>query len=220
MTKFAAVGKFAIATATLLSVTMLGAAASAEVHVLDFESDAEGNSLAGGTQIDSEWAEWGLEIQGRNYKTQEYDKKAPLLLYNTGQSGADPDLRTGALWGTPDQGNALIIQEYQGKIDTKNPFNASNYNLQTPDDEAQGGHVWFKFDKEVGFQKFSLLDIDDNFGDAAGTQVRVIGRDADNNKVLDINNDYRDVSRRLVKGDDTTNRLTFMHNIKGLIDIC
>ncbi len=174
---------------TLLSLGIMAAPAQSEVRLLDFERNAQGQSLSGGTQIDNEWADWGLRITGKNYKTQDYDNRAPLLLYDTSQSGADNDLRTGSQWGTPAQGNVLIIQEYQGTIDNSNPFTADQYNLDTPDDEAKGGHVLFKFDQDVGFQKFSLLDIDDNFGDASGTQVRVIGRDADNSKVLDINVD-------------------------------
>ena len=172
----------AIATTTLLSISSNFSSAKAEIRVLDFEQDASGNALSGGTRIDNEWADWGLNITGKNYKTG--TNNAPLLLYDTSQSGADNDLRTGSTWGTVNQGNALIIQEY----------NNGSYNLNTPDDEAKGGHVWFKLDQEVGLQKFSLLDIDDNFGDASGTQVRVIGKDADNQKVLDINVD--DLIRR------------------------
>lgn len=169
--------RIAIAASIALSSGGLISPAHAEVRVLDFDSDAQGNTLSGGTQVSDQWADWGLKIVGKNYRTDE--NRAPLLLYDTSAAGADPDLRTGANWGTTNQGNALIIQEY----------NNGSYNLDTPDDEAKGGHVWFKFDQEVGFQQFSLLDIDDNFGDAAGTQVRVVGRNADNDKVLDINID-------------------------------
>ncbi|MEM9806013.1 MAG: hypothetical protein AAF959_12095 [Cyanobacteria bacterium P01_D01_bin.56] len=168
---------FAVATATLLSVTSAFKPAQAEVRVLDFEMDASGNILSGGTQVKDQWADWGLTITGKNNKTGH--NKAPLLLYDTTQSGADNDLRTGSNWGTANQGNALIIQEY----------NNGSYNLHKPDDEAAGGHVWFKFDQEVGFNKFSLLDIDDNFSSRSGTQVRVIGKNASNQKVLDINVD-------------------------------
>ncbi len=167
----------AIATTVLLSAGIISNPAQAKVHVLDFDHDASGNTLDGGTQVNDQWADWGLSITGKNYKTG--DNNAPLLLYDTSKSGADNDLRTGSTWGTVNQGNALIIQEY----------NNGSYNLNTPDDEAKGGHVWFKFDQEVGFNKFSLLDIDDNFGDASGTQVRVIGKNANNQKVLDINVD-------------------------------
>lgn len=180
MTKSTAFLRVAIATTILLAGEI--APASAKVRVLDFEKDALGNDLSGGTQIHDDWADWGLTITGKNYKTG--NNNAPLLLYDTSKSGADNDLRTGTTWGTVNQGNALIIQEY----------NNGSYNLHKPDDEAQGGHVWFKFEQEIGFQKFSLLDIDDNFGDAAGTQVRVIGKNADDKKVLDINVD--DLIRR------------------------
>ena len=106
------------ATTTFLLASVMVTNAHAEVRILDFEQDAQGNALDGGTQVRDEWAEWGLKLQGKNYKTKQYDNKAPLLLYNTSQSGADNDLRTGANWGTPDQGNALIIQEYQGSINS------------------------------------------------------------------------------------------------------
>lgn len=176
MTKFNPLVAIATTT-TLLAFTSIIAPAHAEVRVLDFEKDAVGNTLSGGTQVNNQWSDWGLNITGKNYKTG--DNNAPLLLYDTSKSGADNDLRTGANWGTPNQGNALIIQEY----------NNGSYNLNTPDDEARGGHIWFKFDQEVGFNQFSLLDIDDNFGTQSGTQVRVIGKDADNNQVLNINID-------------------------------
>ncbi|MGD1952814.1 MAG: hypothetical protein ACFB14_24690 [Leptolyngbyaceae cyanobacterium] len=182
MNKSTLVSGVAIATTTLLSFAGMLSPAQAEVRVLDFERDASGKTLNEGTRIDDEWADWGLKITGKNYKTGR--NNAPLLLYDTSKSGADNDLRTGSTWGTVNQGNALIIQEY----------NNGSYNLNTPDDEAKGGHVWFKFEQEVGFQQFSLLDIDDNFGDASGTQVRVIGKNADNKKVLDINVD--DLIRR------------------------
>ncbi|MGD1854884.1 MAG: hypothetical protein ACFB2W_11610 [Leptolyngbyaceae cyanobacterium] len=183
MAKFALFTKVAIArtlqlaTTTFLATGAMLAPAHAEVYLLDFDQDDQGQTLDGGTRIRNQWADWGLRISGKNYQTDK--NNAPLLLYDTSQSGLDNDLRTGAAWGTVNQGNALIIQEY----------NDGSYNLNAPDDEAAGGHVWFKFDQEVGFQKFSLLDIDDNFGDASGTQVRVVGKDADDNKVLDINID-------------------------------
>lgn len=164
-------------TAAFLAGASIFAPAQAEIQVLDFENDAFDNALSGGTQVNDQWADWGLSITGKNYKTGQ--NNAPLLLYDTSKSGADNDLRTGANWGTPNQGNALIIQEY----------NNNSYNLDTPDDEASGGHIWFKFDQKVGFNQFSLLDIDDNFGIQSGTQVRVIGKDADNNQVLNINVD-------------------------------
>ena len=180
MTQLTMFARVAIATTILLAGAI--APANAKVRVLDFEKDALGNTLSGGTQVDNEWDDWGLTITGKNYKTGR--SNAPLLLYDTSKSGADNDLRTGTTWGTVNQGNALIIQEY----------NNGSYNLHKPDDEAQGGHIWFKFDQEIGFQKFSLLDIDDNFGDASGTQVRVIGKNADDKKTLDINVD--DLIRR------------------------
>lgn len=168
---------YQLTAAVLLSFGAMSTPANAAVRTLDFDQDALGNTLNGGTQVKDQWSDWGLNITGKNFQTG--DKNAPLLLYDTSRSGADNDLRTGSQWGTVNQGNALIIQEY----------NNGSYNLNTPDDEAEGGHVWFKFDQAVGFHQFSLLDIDDNFGDVSGTQVRVIGRDTDNNKVLDINID-------------------------------
>lgn len=195
MTKPFSILKAAIAATTFLTVASTIAPAQADIKVLDFETDASGNALSGGTQVDSQWADWGLSITGKNYRTG--DNNAPLLLYDTTTSGADNDLRTGATWGTPNQGNALIIQEY----------NNGSYNLDTPDDEAKGGHVWFNFDQEVGFNKFSLLDIDDNFGTKSGTQVRVLGKDADNNTVLNINVDNL-IKRFAAEYDDPDHSLS------------
>ena len=53
----------AIATTVLLS-TLVSKPVQAEIHVLDFDHDALGNNLDGGTQVNNQWAELGLNITG------------------------------------------------------------------------------------------------------------------------------------------------------------
>ncbi|NEP15717.1 MAG: PEP-CTERM sorting domain-containing protein [Leptolyngbya sp. SIO4C1] len=175
----------AIAVLGLLS----GSAAQAKDYRVDFNEDAFGNRIkvgngnvrdGAGELIDDEWADWGLNINGWNNRT---NSAAKLLLYDTSRGGADNDLRTGANWGTASQGKVLIIQE-KSNDHRKDTGADGGYNLHNPDDEARGGYINFDFDKEVKFGGFSLLDIDDN-----GGGIFVEGFDDSNNRVMNISVD-------------------------------
>lgn len=166
------------AGAVVASATVLTPSAQAASFNLDFNSGANGDRVltnADGTLVTTQWSDWGLtSISGYNKRTQ---GDAKLNLYNTDvYGGRDGDLETGVAWGTPAQGNALIIQEEDGKS-----FSNGTY---TADDEARGGNVEFDFSKGVMFNSFSLLDIDDN-----GGGIGVIGFDEGGNTVLEINVD-------------------------------
>ncbi|MGB7087852.1 MAG: hypothetical protein WBD47_20005 [Phormidesmis sp.] len=167
--------------------------ALAATFVLDFDKGADGGEVltkSNGAIDTTQWADWGLEkIFGRNNRTKQHAK---FMTYDTIVAGGrDSDLETGSDWGTPEQGNVLIIQEEDNK--NKNLF-ASN-GVYTPDDEAGGGKVNFKFTDTVAFKSFSLLDIDDN-----GGGIRIKGFDADNQKVLDINVDALIAEHKAVNG--------------------
>ena len=140
--------------------------------------------------IRNQWKDsYGLKIRGYN---QNETESKPLLLFDSNPNtytGGDSDLRSGNAWGTPEQGNILIIHEDGWGYNSEGkPNSVLNYN--DPDDDASGGVIKFDFfnpgtsDGLVNFEEFSLLDIDDN-----GGGIRVEAYDTGNNKVLDVNID-------------------------------
>lgn len=172
--------------------------AKAATYNLDFEYldlDTRQNRITdsiGGHRkgIRNQWSSYGLNIRGYNQNETEAE---PLLLFNSNPNtytGGDSDLRSGSAWGTPEQGNVLIIHE-DGWKHRSNGAIKGVLNANDPDDEAQGGVIKFNFfnpdtdvDSVVNFQEFSLLDIDDN-----GGGIRVEAYDISSNKVLDIDVD-------------------------------
>lgn len=177
------------AGAVVTATATLSPSAQAASFNLDFNSGADGGQVmtkADGTLVTTQWIDWGLEdISGYNKRTK---KAAKLNLYNTDiHGGRDGDLETGSLWGTASQGNALIIQEQDGK--------SFSNGLYTADDEARGGNIKFGFAKAVALNSFSLLDIDDN-----GGGIRVVGFDQDENKVLNIDVDSLIAEHKTLNG--------------------
>ena len=160
------------------SATVLTPSAQAASFNLDFNSSANGSQVltnTDGTLLTTQWSDWGLtNISGYNKRTK---NEAKLNLYNTDiYGGRDDDLETGSTWGTLAQGNALIIQEEDGK--------SFSNGVYTADDEASGGNVKFDFAEAVTFNSFSLLDIDDN-----GGGIGVVGFGENGDTVLDIDVD-------------------------------
>ena len=117
-----------------------------------------------------EWAEWGIEIRAE-VNNNRWSPNDRLTLYNTDPNKPnhkDPDLRTGAQWGTnPDKddpnshhGNILIIQENETTEDGR---------YKNPDDDADGGKITFDFlgaNLKDGYiyedLKIGLVDIDNS----------------------------------------------------------
>ena len=124
---------------------------------IDFETDGNGNALIAGdgTDIDDEFAAYGLTVSARRKNNPDRLHDRPLRIFNTncgpdfGTSctGGDSDLATGPSFGIEPQGNALII---------------NNNNGNTPNDFAGGGIIAFEFDEAVTFESIGLLDLDFN----------------------------------------------------------
>jgi len=124
----------AITLAAAMSITSI---ATADITI-DFESFANGQSVEGETiglaTITSSGANLGAAI---------YDSDPP--------TGADPDLEFSL--GT--LGNILILQSTDSPSMTGDIFN-------TPNDEADGGFLYFDFASAVRMLSLDLVDIDDN----------------------------------------------------------
>ena len=121
-------------------------AAPAQAVVIDFETDSGGTPLVAGNgqDIDTEFAGFGITLSTNNPLTN------PLRLFNSNClpgscSGGDNDLATGASFGTPAQGNILIINETSGN---------------TPDDNAGGGQIIFDFARPTTLNEIGLVDND------------------------------------------------------------
>ena len=113
-----------IATVGIVSATVGGfsiSPAEAATYNLDFEYldlDTQQNEITdsrGGNRrvgIRNQWKNnYGLKIRGYN---QSETESKPLLLFDSNPNtytGGDDDLRSGTDWGTPEQGNILIIHE-------------------------------------------------------------------------------------------------------------
>jgi len=138
---------------SLIATLAVGTAAQANPinMVLDFDTDALGNSIDRGQVIDDEYAAWGVNIVTENLR-KNFDYG--IAFDSENPTGGDSDLRTGA--GSPHDamGNVLIISE-------RNSFNSSG-NIATPDDEGgrPAGYFDFFFDNTQLGGHVSLLDIE------------------------------------------------------------
>lgn len=160
--------------AALVAVGIFGAAAPARAdrYVLDFETDAVGNPLAPGEAIADQWADWGVNID----VDRDDNRNHPLLVFNSncGEyfevacTGGDEDLASGPDYGTPAQGNVLIIQE--------------NNDYSDPDDDASGGDFIFTFDDLVTLDRVNILDVDEG----RGGFLKAFGADGNLLKNLDL----------------------------------
>ncbi len=105
------------ASATLATFGLFSSSAQAATYHLDFDSITIDDVIQTGStylasegrNIDDEWAAWGVNISGINYRGNgQYDSSDPnatLRLYDTRtRDGQDHDLETGSDYGTQDQG--------------------------------------------------------------------------------------------------------------------
>ena len=123
--------------------------APAGCTTLDFEFDANGNSLSKGQVIDDEFAAWGITVSatGGANKAMVFDTAHP--------TGGDTDLRTPGSGAGNDSalGKVLIISEDGHSND--------------PDDNWGGGTITFDYDTPVSIDGVRILDIDS--GETGGT---------------------------------------------------
>lgn len=113
---------------------------------IDFDTNAAGEPLAAGVGFaGDEYLALGVLISTR-------ETASPLNLFDTQKpTGGDPDLATGAAFGTPELGNVLILQDVGD-----NP-------ISVPDDDEAGGVFRFDFLDPFGVTALSLgvLDLDE-----------------------------------------------------------
>jgi hypothetical protein len=179
-------------TAGALLAALVATPARGAAYTLDFDFAPDGsqatNRLDGiYDQYDASgiyqgltlWQDLGVTITGFDKRGNE----APLLLFNSNEADyykkgnryfydpgkrsklSDDDLLTGTTFGTPNQGNVLILHERgfnrQGAIKQ----------VEKPDDSRNGGTFSFNFENLVSLNTIQLLDIDD-FG-SRGNSINV-----------------------------------------------
>lgn len=128
----------------MLLTVALGSSAGAVV--IDFETNSGGNALIAGNgeDIANQFLGFGVTLSTNNPISN------PLRLFDSNClpgscSGGDNDLATGPSFGTPSQGNVLIINE-----------TAAN----TPDDNRNGGQIIFDFAEPSTLNQIGILDND------------------------------------------------------------
>ncbi len=133
-----------------LLITSVAQAAPDDI-LIDFDTDALGNSILAGQVIDTEYSAWGVTVNTVN-PNRSFDYG--IAFNSQSPTGGDDDLRTGA--GSPHDpmGMVLVISE-------RGTFNLAG-RIATPDDEGNrpAGYFNFLFDRvnQGGF--VSLLDIE------------------------------------------------------------
>lgn len=144
--------------------SMIGATAGliltgpAHALTMDFDHDAQGNTIKRGQFIDEEYADWGVHIQAKNY-ARPFD--AAITFDSLNHSGGDSDLRTDSqrygLNNDRERGMVLILAE---NIKDKNK---DGY-VDNPDDEGErpAGYFDFLFDSHVNAGGLVMLDIDNH----------------------------------------------------------
>ncbi|TCS43689.1 PEP-CTERM sorting domain-containing protein [Reinekea marinisedimentorum] len=143
---------------TLLKGTFTAAAllagTGAMAYVIDFDTDANGNSISNGQIIDDEYSAWGVTISGDNpFRSFDYAVAFDSDLSNT----RDDDLEapfTNSAGVTLNPGNILIVQEND---------NCNGIICNQPDDEgtnrASNASLTFSFDSAVTIDSLNLFDI-------------------------------------------------------------
>ena len=131
------------------SATIAGAANAATVT---FDLDGSGVPIAAGDIITNQYGNLGLTISASTQDTGD-DPDNAMAFDSANPTGGDNDL--GAPFSSPtpgapllNPGNILIISEDNDSSD--------------PDDEADGGTIFFQFDRTVVFEDINIIDIDNN----------------------------------------------------------
>lgn len=143
---------------------------------LDFETDAAGNPLAKGTIIAEQWASLGIHVTS-------HSSQHPVMVFDSAQpTGGDWDLGTpNQAFGGPGVGNG-------GKPgqpgENRNPLGkvlilSEDGHHWDPDDDADGGWMYFNFDSPVRIDSVQILDIEETGGllkayDASGNLIKQV----------------------------------------------
>lgn len=141
---------------TLLTFTLMVHTASAATLLLDFDTDSYGNSIETGQFIDSEYANWGINITAYN----QYGSNDAITFDTANPTGGDNDLATPGYNNSADLDNVLILPTYitdnnnDGLVDDPNDQGGSN-----------PGYFLFTFDEDQsGDVQIDFLDIEESGG--------------------------------------------------------
>ncbi|MEM6271887.1 MAG: HYR domain-containing protein, partial [Bacteroidota bacterium] len=171
-----------------VDVSLPGSGAIARIHyceegpviptpclaALNFETDGNGNPLQAGTQINNQWANFGVTIQTDNNRNNGPDQA--IIFDSSNPTGGDDDLGTpnqqyggpgigsGGVTNNIPEGNTLIIAE-------RLTDNNNDGLVDNPDDEARGGSITFTFNPTATVDSVVLIDVDDNTGWSAASCV-------------------------------------------------
>ncbi len=159
---------------TLIALTSATSAFGQVTLTIDFDTDANGNSIAAGTQITNQYAAWGINFQyiKRNGTNPSRSGRELWTFDSNAEINRDDDLETPGD-GTVGYGNTTADWQNNGYIFGDNS-GAKNIliiqeNLPTqanpnplPDDDAQGGIIRLTFDEPMTFKAVGIVDIDDN----------------------------------------------------------
>lgn len=131
---------------------------------LDFNFTLGDDSvMVAGRQITDQWSDIGLNISAENNNGTHPDK---AILFDSGSpTGGDFDLATpqvGPIGNDTALGNLLIIAENDGDA------NPADMLVDVPDDESDGGSLFFDFDDGTTLCSVTLVDIDEE----PGTELR------------------------------------------------
>ncbi len=160
--------------------------AHANVRVIDFDTDAQGNAITHGQIVDNEYADWGVQITS----VAENDPKNPIqVAFDTNETGtSDGDLefnnpsnsynselvRTGEDLTDYESNFSYTSLEIDGYGDIDSPGNVliiqnvnkrdecNELSCKDPDDQARpAGYFEFKFDFLVNIISLDTFDFDE-----------------------------------------------------------
>lgn len=188
--------KFGLILAGLLSVSSMNASA---FTVIDFDTDANGNDIVDGQEIDDEYAAWGVTISAENIRksfdravafdssldvTSDPDLEAPFYDFiqedftdvdDKNEFSFVDDVRDGVN-GISNPGNVLIIQE--------NNTGCDGTTCDDPDDEGRrpAGFFTISFDVPVFLSYIDFFDIE-IAEDGGRPENAIILKDADSKEI-------------------------------------
>lgn len=148
--------KLIVTLIAMLTLSLMGKTASANLLVMDFDNDAQGNTIQAGQFIDNEYAAWGVNITASNQYGPDY-----AITFDTAHpTGNDPDLATPGYNNSANLGNVLILPSYI--TDANN-----NGYVDDPNDQAGSNPGYFLFtfdDNQSGDVSIDFLDIEESGG--------------------------------------------------------
>ena len=162
--------------------------------MIDFEKDSFGNLLPAGTIISDQWHFNDIHISAANNKASHPDE---VITFNSNNpTGGDFDLASpwsmGNIPANTDLGNLLIIAE--DLVDSN-----GDGLVDDPDDEANGGTIFFQSINSCNTLGFDFIDFEQNQGNSGYLVILLEGGG-------DLTFDFRDFDGP-VYGDNSANKV-------------